>query len=198
MATSLLTINESQDNRSAILAATVRLIAEHGVRGLRIEDVAKTAEVSPGLLYYHFDSRAGLIGAALEAAADAAPSMMLANGHGATGYEQVESALLAELDDDPSVRDYAVVWGEISATAVFEDELRAPVAKVWRRWRSLVAGALDRGVTDGSVKSAVQPEQTADMLITFVDGLCTRWLTGSLKRAKALDLLRARLADLSA
>ena len=53
--------------REAILDAAARLIARRGVRGLRVEEVATEAGVSPPLLYYHFESRAGLVRATLDA-----------------------------------------------------------------------------------------------------------------------------------
>jgi AcrR family transcriptional regulator len=79
---------------------------------MRIEEVAADADVSPALLYYHFENRAGLVRAALEHASELAPSTVLrerrADGN---GYERLEAALLRELDDESGVRDAAVVWG---------------------------------------------------------------------------------------
>ncbi len=51
--------------REAILQASATAIAQRGVRGLRVSDVAEVAGVSPGLLYYHFKDRGGLLAAAL-------------------------------------------------------------------------------------------------------------------------------------
>ena len=102
------------ERREAILTAAARVIARSGVRGLRVEEVASEAGVSPPLLYYHFASRQGLIRAALERASDKAPSAALRADSGAmSGYEAVEAALLAELDEARAVRDNAIVWGEV-------------------------------------------------------------------------------------
>ena len=54
------------DRRSQILRAAARRIARDGVRGLRVTDVAEEAGVSPGLLYYHFTDRSGLLSATLD------------------------------------------------------------------------------------------------------------------------------------
>src|SRR3954451_21926646 len=111
---------EQHDSRQRILDATARAIADRGVRGLRIEDVASEAGVSAALLYYHFKSRSGLVKAALEHASDHAPSTSVSpngngssNGNGSasiyTGREAVRAALLAEFGEEPGVRDNAVV-----------------------------------------------------------------------------------------
>ena len=183
------------ERREAILDAAARLIARRGVRGLRVEEVATEASVSPPLLYYHFGSRAGLVRAALEHAGERAPSAALRDpAPGVSGRAAVESALLAELDDEPSVRDNAVVWGEVSATAVFEEELRDDVRAAAEAWRETVGAAIRRGIEDGSIDPGVDPREAAEVLITLVDGLCNRWLAGAMPRERARALLSTALA----
>jgi AcrR family transcriptional regulator len=184
------------DRREAILVAAARVISRSGVRGLRVEEVASEAGVSPPLLYYHFASRQGLIRAALERASDKAPSAALRSDSDArSGYEAVEAALLAELDDDRTVRDNAIVWGEVSATAVFEPSLREDVRRVTETWSATVSDAIRRGIGDGSVRTGIDPDQAAEVLITLVDGLCNRWLAGAMERERARELLVATLRE---
>lgn len=182
------------DRREAILAAAARLIARRGVRGLRVEEVAAEAGVSPPLLYYHFGSRAGLVRAALEHAGERAPSSALREPReDVSGRAALERALLAELDEDPAVRDNAVVWGEVTATAIFEPELRDDVRRAADSWRGVVADAIQRGIADHSIADEVDPGEAAELLITLVDGLCNRWLAGALPRERAQELLRSAI-----
>ena len=83
-----------------------------------------------------------------------------------------------------TVRDNAIVWGEVSATAVFEPELRADVKRVTDTWSATVADAIRRGIGDGSIRNGTDPDQAAEMLITLVDGLCNRWLAGAMERER--------------
>jgi AcrR family transcriptional regulator len=180
--------------RDAIVVAAATAIARSGVRGMRVEEVAAAAGVSPALLYYHFSSRAGLVRAALEHASEQAPSSRLARDpEGASGYAALEAALLGELDDDEAVREAAIVWGEVSASAVFDPDLRDAVRTVTEGWRSRVAAAIRQGIGDGSIDDAVDADRSADVLISLVDGLCTRWLTGALPRQEARRLLSEAL-----
>ncbi|UJA19661.1 TetR/AcrR family transcriptional regulator [Thermoleophilia bacterium SCSIO 60948] len=178
------------DNRSAILAAAREGIAADGVRGMRLESIAAQAGVSVPLLYYHFESRAGLIRAVMANLGEAAPSERLRDRAPAEpAYDAIRDALMAELDDDPAVREDALVWGEIGASAVFDAKLRDELARVNAAWSGLVALAIGDGVEDGSIAEGVDPGVTADLLVSLVDGLCTRWLSGSL----GLDAARAAL-----
>lgn len=123
--------DRSARSRQAILAVAAGTIARHGIHGLRVERVAKEAGVSTALLYYHFGSRSGLVNAAFEYASELAPStaLRLASDE-QSGYEAVAAALLAELDESPDVREFSVVWGDVSANAVFEPELRPSVRNI--------------------------------------------------------------------
>jgi AcrR family transcriptional regulator len=193
IATDLKPAEAPKDNREAILIAVARVIARRGIRGLRVEDVAAEAGVSAPLLYYHFGSRSGLVKAALEHASERAPSTALRTPSSRSGYGAVEAALLAELGDDAGIRDNAVVWGEASASAVFELDLRPDVKRVTDAWRATVADAIGEGAADGSIRDDVDPEEAADLLITLVDGLCNRWLSGTIPRDRARQVLRDAL-----
>ena len=54
------------NRQTQILEAAVRVIAQHGVRGLRVETLAAEAGVSTALIYYHFQNRAGVLRRALD------------------------------------------------------------------------------------------------------------------------------------
>jgi AcrR family transcriptional regulator len=186
---------EPENSRGAILQAAAHTIARHGVRGLKVDEVAAAAGVSTPLLYYHFESRAGLVKATLGYASVEAPSSALPEGppEGDTGYEALERALLAELDDSEQVRDNAVVWGEVAASAVFEDALRPDVKDAVETWHDEVAQGIRAGLADGSIRAGIDPAETAELVTTLVDGLCTRWLSGSITAERARELLAADL-----
>jgi AcrR family transcriptional regulator len=185
------------DSRRRILAVAAKAIARDGIAGLRVEEVAAAAGVSTSLLYYHFGSRPGLVNAAFEYASEQAPSTALRVASDTrSGYEALEDALLAELDDSAHVRDYAIVWGEVSAAAVFDKHLRPAVREVNDGWRATVAGAIERGIADGSIRDDIEPDDAAELLIVLVDGFCVRWLAGSLELSRARDLLRVAIERL--
>jgi AcrR family transcriptional regulator len=184
-----------QAKHEAILSATTDAIASHGLRGLRVHDVADAAGVSVALLYYHFGSRLGLAQAALRHAHARAPSTQALGDPppGTSAFAVLESALLAELDDAGAVRDFAIVWGEAMTCAVFEAGLREDVGGVCTAWSADVARLIADGIADGSIAAGVDPGLAAEALTTLVDGLCARWLAGVLELARARAVLASTL-----
>jgi AcrR family transcriptional regulator len=186
----------SDERRQAIVEAAARSIARHGIAGLRVQQVAAEAGVSVALLYYHYGDRNGLVKAAFEYASEQAPSTALrVAADSRSGYQALETALLAELDDDPVVRDAAIVWGEVSARAAVDPDFRPIVATITRAWAVTVAGVIERGMGDGSIRDVGDPGALAQRVITLVDGLCVRWLAGALTLDEARELLRSALRD---
>ena len=58
--------NVEAERRDQIQRATCAVIAESGIRDLRMTDVAKQAGVSSGTVHYYFESKQALIHAAFE------------------------------------------------------------------------------------------------------------------------------------
>ena len=55
--------SETNETRTRILEATVRMLEEHGGRGVRMGDIAKETGISRQAVYLHFASRADLLSA---------------------------------------------------------------------------------------------------------------------------------------
>jgi AcrR family transcriptional regulator len=56
--------SETSETRTRILEATIRMLEEHGGRGVRMGDIAKESGISRQAVYLHFASRAELLVAA--------------------------------------------------------------------------------------------------------------------------------------
>ncbi len=54
------------DKRTAILEATIRVLRERGLSGLKVEEVAKRAEVGKGTVYLYFEHKQDLLKALIE------------------------------------------------------------------------------------------------------------------------------------
>lgn len=175
--------------KTSIMEAAARVIARRGVRGLRVEELAAEAGVSTALIYYHFKDRTGILRQTLEFINDRAARYTTerpADAPPLTAREELEQALLLEFQDTAEVRENSTAWGELRASAVFDETLREDLARATRVWVQEIAELL------GDVRpmsSAVGLAGAAERLTALLEGLSTRWLSGSLPLAHARALM---------
>lgn len=180
--------------RTRILRAAARCIAQTGVRGLRVGDVARQAGVSSGLLYYHFADRDGLLAATLAHVNETAWAGRGPAPDAATDARRaLIDNLVEELSDAAAIRDNAIAWNEIGASAVFDPALAAHLNESNRQWRDFVASAVRAGQTQGRIDAALEAEDFAITATALVEGLSQRWLTGQLSTDEARRLLTTSL-----
>ncbi|MFF0557906.1 TetR/AcrR family transcriptional regulator [Streptomyces sp. NPDC004266] len=172
-----------------LLEAAARVIARRGVRGLRVEELAAEAGVSTALIYYHFKDRAGILRKTLEFISDRAERYTTHRDPDAEPLgprEELEQTLLLELQDSTEVRENSTAWGELRASAVFDELLREDLTRATRVWVQEVAALL------GQVRpmaSAAALEAAAERLTALLEGLSMRWLSGTLRIAHARALM---------
>jgi AcrR family transcriptional regulator len=185
------------DKLSRILTAATTCIARNGVRGMRVNDVAAEAGVSPGLLYYHFTDRAGLLAATLEhinkqvSKDDAAPSSLDAEDRA----RYFRHLLLDEIKDDADVRRNSVAWNELRACSIFEQELAEPLSRTTAEWNREIAQAI---VAASEGTSEDEAAVTAEILTSLVEGISGRWLNGFITTDHARSLLTTAINSLTA
>nr|WP_275461994.1 TetR/AcrR family transcriptional regulator [Streptomyces noursei] len=177
------------DRRTAIMEAAARVIARRGVRGLRVEELAAEAGVSTALIYYHFKDRAGILRRTLEFINDRAAAYTTERDPDAAPLaprQELEQALLLELQDDEAVRENSIAWGELRASAIFEPHLREDLAKATLIWVQEVADLLGRV---RPMATAAGLAVAAERLTAVVEGLSMRWLSGILPLGHARELV---------
>ncbi|MFZ0226294.1 MAG: TetR family transcriptional regulator [Mycobacterium sp.] len=158
---------ETEDTRSAVLEAAIRLIARGGLQAVSHRAVEAEAGVSHGTTTYHFGTRQNIVDAVLEhlAARDmalaAATSPSPAGTQGAPDPGHAADRLAAVLSGD---RDYALARYELMLEAARRPELLPSLM----RWRlSFTAGAEEMLRQAG----AASPRLAAHWLIAALDGL---------------------------
>ncbi|MDR3663216.1 MAG: TetR/AcrR family transcriptional regulator [Mycobacterium sp.] len=179
------------DRATEILEAAVRVIAQDGVRGLRIDKLAAEAGVSTALIYYHFKDRAGVLNAALEHVNHRAQTYTDHAWTTITGDPrgQVDAVLLAELQDTDEIRENSIAWGELRASAVFHTDLRAPLAESTHAWNIDVEALIRAAQDTGNIAPGVDVAAAAERLTALVEGLSERWHSGSITLDRARHLL---------
>ena len=165
--------------RERILQAACALIAERGIGGARIAQIANAAGVSTALVHYHFRTREVLLAETLDYAFDLAAAVRLRpagdNGGGGSAAHRLADVIEQSLPTtDPGRREWQL-WAELWLGAARDPSLRPIAAQMYSRYRTWVAVPIAEGVAAGEF-AAVDPGATADLAMALIDGLGLRVL----------------------
>lgn len=181
--------SRGERTRERLVAATAEVIARDGWDAATARKIASTAGVNAGLINYHFESKANLMLAALEATLEAEVAGPLLDAHdGAEPEPPTVIADLVRLTLGPQVSPDARRVFESAVAAVVRDPgLAAALRPTAHRFRGLFIGVFDRAIAGGRMPPA-DTEALAILCAAMLDGL---WLHSLIDP----DLPVERIAD---
>ncbi|MRH93455.1 TetR family transcriptional regulator [Nocardia sp. SYP-A9097] len=164
---------EPDARREQILAATLELITERGINGVRASDVAGRLSVSPGLVFYHFDTLEKLIVSAFRSATerDLAKLETLLTTRDGTMTERLHVAL-QEYGPTGAAPSWQL-WIEGWSASLRNPELRAVIRTLDNRWRAVITDLVALGVASGEFTTS-DPRGVAWRLTAMLDGLAVQ------------------------
>jgi AcrR family transcriptional regulator len=171
--------NVEAERKDQIQRATCAVIAESGIRDLRMTDVAKRAGVSSGTVHYYFESKQALIHAAFEYnfrhSLLRRVEILATGGDALTLLERVvESYAPADPDSVAAWR----VWAELWVHGLREPRLRELNEAIYGEWREIVVGLVRDAQEQGLLVDG-DPVQLANTIVAMIDGLAIQVLLGS-------------------
>ena len=157
----------AEQRRGEVLEAAETLLAAHGYDALRLRDVSEAAGVSIGLIQHYFGTRDDLLLETMRVASErrARQWSQLAEGASSPG-DRLRSLIEGAVGDHHR----CVVWIEMCAAATRHPELLPDVRRTQDAWHRAIAEALSDGIQDGSFRSSLSPDDTAELLIRIIDG----------------------------
>ncbi|WP_284010058.1 TetR/AcrR family transcriptional regulator [Haloarcula pelagica] len=166
---------EPGDSREAIMHATFCALQQHGYAGLSIQRIADEAELSKSTFYHHFDGKEDLLLSFLEFILDTFDQLFQLESSG-DPHADLKTFVSLVLGDFPHAeelpdRDAALrTYVELRAHAVRTPEFRAKFTETDHRFTDRVSTIIEEGIEEG-VFADVDPEQTAQFLLTMIDGI---------------------------
>jgi len=154
--------------REAILDAAQELTAVQGYHAMRMDSVAKAAELSKGTLYLYFQNKDALCAAVATRLLDTLlPFIETALEEASSGLDAVQRLLQKYYDftqENPHHFPFAMEW--LSAGERMDDSTEA--FQIYRgrvgQLLSLVVTSLQRGQADGSIRADLDPISQAIQL----------------------------------
>jgi AcrR family transcriptional regulator len=158
--------------REEILQAAVDEVQRNGFANTRVADVAATLGISNGLVFYHFHTKEELLAAAFESACEADLARLERTAARAANPVEAVRRVLSIYSPQGSAPGWTI-WVDAWAESLRSEELRAASRKLDQRWKDVLAGAIRRGVADGSF-SCADPDSAAWRLSALLDGLAVQ------------------------
>ncbi|MBK0869755.1 TetR family transcriptional regulator [Saccharopolyspora sp. HNM0986] len=174
-----------------ILEAALQVIAEEGFAAVSMRGVAAAAGVSLAQVQYYFRSKDELLAAAFEHVSHEVVAQASTIDTSGPPQEVLRALLHLWLPmDEPRVRT-ARVWLAFTAAAVTSPDLGARNAAVDQDLRAHFAALLTEARTRGELRTDLDIDGEATLLLAVVDGLVVQALTRP--PAERADLLVAGL-----
>ncbi len=165
-----MTLSETQEQ---ILDAAMSCIARDGIDGASMRTVAREADVSLGLLSYHFDDKRSMIEAAFQLATDRLLDKTNEAIAGIDGADdRVRAYIRGAYHDDFLAPDYLALWISVWAVARTDDE----IANVERSMCDPYAKNLAKLIRNARPHLTLrQSTERATDIIVIQNGLWLQW-----------------------
>jgi AcrR family transcriptional regulator len=162
--------------RERIVEATVELMAEIGIDGVRTRAIAERAGVNPALVHYHFGSMAALVMEAAEHALlqELGPSIDVFVS--APTVQEGITAMLEWIEQRGRRTPGATILAEAMVKATRDPAFRRWTKRASRRFRSIILERLRTARMNQEIDPTLDIEATAVLLAAALDGLLFHYL----------------------
>ena len=187
------------DTREKILETATRLFSTQGFANTSLSQVAKEAQVSKALIFWHFENKETLFRTALQRTLEPYFINVAGDLEGLTEVDQIKR-LIDEYYTFVSKNIYSVKFflGLVLREEKHPDDLVAHMGELQRMYRNLLADIIDSGRQKGLFRATVDPALDAGLIMTALHGLLVQGFMGNNAPEKAealLQHLKATLVD---
>lgn len=164
------------ERKSQIINATIDCIARYGYNNFSMQDVARLADVSKGIIHYYFLNKEDLMMAVLDRVAGDIESLLAGITERTQDPEdQLRQLIRVCFDIVRQKREYYCInmdfWTQINQ----KEKVRLAVAKHYAKFRGATASIVQSGVDSGVFKH-IDSAHAASVIIAIVDGISLQWL----------------------
>ncbi|WP_440764975.1 TetR/AcrR family transcriptional regulator [Natronorubrum sp. DTA7] len=163
------------DTTDELMEATYAALCKHGYASLRMQDIADESSKSKATLHYHYESKQELLYALLdfltESFADQIETL-----EGETPAAQLLTLIESYLwpGEDDTHEEFRTALLEIKAQGPYNERFRDELTEFDRMLHGRIRSLLEAGQADGLVRDDIDPDETAEFVVTILNGAQTR------------------------
>jgi AcrR family transcriptional regulator len=170
---------DRMDTREKILETAVRLFSTQGYGTTSLSQVAKEANVSKALIFWHFENKESLFRTAVQRTLEPYFINVLDDLEGLSEVEQIRR-LIDEYYDFVSKNVYSVKFFLclLLREEKHPDDLVGHMDELQRVYRNLLVDILEGGVQSGSLRPDLRPELQAGLIMSALHGIVVQGFLG--------------------
>jgi AcrR family transcriptional regulator len=167
------------DTRTKILETATRLFSTHGYTSTSLSQVAKEAQVSKALIFWHFENKEKLFRSAVQRTLEPYFINVLDELEGLSEIEQI-NLLIDRYYTFVSENLYSVRFflSLILREEQHPDDLVGHMNELQRVYRNLLADILDSGRQKGIFRATANPALDAGLLVSALHGILVQGFMG--------------------
>jgi len=160
------------ETKSEIIAATNRVLCEHGYAGLTIQKIADESSMTTAAIHYHFDTKAELLNAFLDDLLDQFKTKLTFD---ATDPRDQLTAFLDAVftSSNPDADGFPVAIMELKARAPFQELFRERFLDLDTVMREVVTDIVVDGINKGHFEET-DADEVARLVTTTINGAHVR------------------------
>jgi TetR/AcrR family fatty acid metabolism transcriptional regulator len=164
------------ERKDQIVRATVDCITKHGYHNFSMQDVARTAGVSKGIIHYYFLNKDELMMSVLDKVAGDIETVLASEMESTTDpRRKFEVFLEVCFDIVRNTKEYYQVnmdfWTQINQ----KEEVRKVIARHYAKFRDSAVIVIRDGMNAGIFRQ-LDPLDYASYVVAVIDGLSLQWL----------------------
>ena len=167
------------DTREKILETATRLFSTQGFANTSLSQVAKEAQVSKALIFWHFENKETLFRTALQRTLEPYFINVAGDLEGLSEVDQIKR-LIDEYYAFVSRNMYSVkfLMSLILREETHPDDVVGHMNELHRVYRNLLADILDSGRQKGVFRQSITPRLDASLILTALHGLLVQGFMG--------------------
>ena len=164
------------ERKDQIVRATVECITKHGYHNFSMQDVARTAGVSKGIIHYYFLNKDELMMSVLDKVSGDIERVLAADMETMKDpFKKLEIFINVCFDVVRNTREYYQVsmdfWTQINQ----KEQVKTNISNHYEKFRQTAATVLQEGI-DKKVFKPINTTYYSSYIISVIDGLSLQWL----------------------
>ena len=187
------------DTREKILETATRLFSIHGFSNTSLSQVAKEAQVSKALIFWHFENKEKLFRTVLQRTLEPYVVNVLDDLEGLSEVDQIRKLIDAYYAFvSENIYSVKFVVSLILRDEKHPDDVVGHMYELQRVYRNLLSDIIDSGRQKGVFRESVNPDLDARLIMTALYGILVQGFLGNEATGSSetlLQHLKATLVD---